>query len=139
MKAVVIFESLTGNTRRTAELIGKELTRNGVAATVCPITRIDYQALAEADLVVIGTWTDGMILVGQRPGRAGRIRALPVLHGKRAAVFCSYAVDPGKTLAKLTGIVEARGAEVLGGLAIKRSRIPSGAHDFVERVLDVVA
>src|SRR5256714_15068649 len=101
MKAVVIYESLTGNTRRAAELIGKELTRSGVTAAVCPITRIDYQALAEADLVVIGTWTDGMILIGQRPGRAGRIPALPGLPGKRCAVYCTYAVDPGKTLQKL--------------------------------------
>ena len=139
MKAVVIYESLTGNTKRAAELIGGELAGAGVAATVCNVTRIDFQALADADLVVVGSWTDGMIFVGQRPGRAGRLRKLPVLYGKKCAVFCTYAVDPGKTLQKMTGILEGRGAEVLGGFAIKRTDIPGGAREFVGRVLDAVA
>src|SRR4051794_26149640 len=138
MKAVVIYESLTGNTRKAAQLIGRELTRAGVGATVCQVTNVDYQALAEADLVVVGSWTDGAIFVGQRPGRAARLRNLPVLYGKRCAVFCTYAVDSGKTLQKMTAIMQGRGADVLGGYAIKRSKIPEGARDFVDRVLDVV-
>ena len=79
MSAVVIYESLTGNTRRAAGIMGAELERAGVPTTVCPITRINYQALADADLVIVGTWTDGIFVVGQRPGRAARIRKLPVI------------------------------------------------------------
>lgn len=138
MKAVVIYESLTGNTRRAAELIGEQLTGAGVEATVCPITAVSYQALAEAELVVVGAWTDGFIFVGQRPGRAARLRKLPVLHGKRAVVFCTYAIDHGKTLQKLTDIVAGRGAEVIGGMAIRRDDIEGGVDDFVGRVLGVV-
>ena len=137
MNEIVIYESLTGNTKKAAQLMGKELTRGGVDATVCNITQIDYQALADADLVIIGSWTDGIIFFGQRPGRAGRIRAMPALAGKKAAVFCTYAVDQGKTLEKLTAIVEARGAEVLGGMAIKRTSIEKGVKDFVGRLLAV--
>ena len=139
MSAVVIYESLTGNTKKTAGLIGQRLTAAGVPTTVCPITRIDYQALADADLVVVGSWTDGMIFAGQRPGRASRLRKLPTMAGKRCAVFCTYAVDAGRTLEKLTAIMEGRGAEVLGGMAIKRSRLDAGARAFVGRLLDVAA
>ena len=139
MNAIVIYESLTGNTKKASQLMGKELTRAGVDTTVCNITQIDYQALADADLVIIGSWTDGIILFGQRPGRAGRIRSMPALAGKKAAVFCTYAVDQGKTLEKLTAIVEARGAEVLGGMAIKRTSIENGVKDFVGRLLTVMA
>ena len=138
MRAVVIYESLTGNTRKTAGFIGRELVRAGVPATVCPITGIDYQALADADLVIVGTWTDGILVVGQRPGRAGRIRKLPVMRGKRCAVYCTYAIDPGKTLDKLTALLEERGADVIGGMAIRRTRLEEGAKDFVGRVVDVV-
>jgi flavorubredoxin len=139
MRAAVIYESLTGNTRRTARLIGDELGRAGVETAVFPITRIDYQALAEADLVIVGSWTDGLVFVGQRPGRAGRIRRLPVVTGKKCVVFCTYAVNCGATLDKLTRIMEGRGAEVLGGMAIRRNRIPSGAKEFVGRVLEALA
>ena len=139
MKAVVIYESLTGNTRKAAGFIAAELERGGVATTVAPITAIDYQALAEADLVVVGTWTDGLVLFGQRPGRSGRLKKLPYISGKRCAVFVTYAIDAGKVLDKLVALMEDRGAEVLGGMTIRRDDLAGGARDFAERVLDVVA
>ncbi len=139
MNAVVIYESLTGNTARASELIAAELRRRGTSAVACPITRIDYQALSRADLVIVGAWTDGIFVFGQRPGRAHRLRALPVIDGKRALVFCTYALDPGRTLEKMTKILEDRGAEVLGGMAIRRTNLAGGAREFADRVLESVA
>ncbi|HEX3540532.1 MAG TPA: flavodoxin family protein [Acidimicrobiales bacterium] len=138
MNAAIIYESLTGNTRKTAHLISQELVKAGVATSVSPITNIDYQALEVADLVIVGTWTDGMIFVGQRPGRAARLYHLPVLNRKLCLVYITYAIDPGKTLQKLTAIVEERGGNVLGGMAIKRSNLEGGARDFVARLLDAI-
>jgi hypothetical protein len=138
--AIVIYESLTGNTRKAAVAIAAELEAAGVPAVVSPITDIDYRALSEADLVVLGAWTDGLLFVGQRPGRAGRLGALlPAMAGKRCVVFCTYAIDSGKVLEKLTAIAEYKGATVLGGLAIHRRHIPEGARDLVARTLDVLA
>ena len=79
MKAVVLFESMTGNTRRAAELIGGALAAQGDEVSVRPVTDIDFHELAIADVAFIGTWVDGLVLFGQRPGRAGRLRRLPVL------------------------------------------------------------
>jgi hypothetical protein len=138
VNVVVVYESLTGNTRRAAEVIGGELERRGVHATVCNVTAIDYQALAQAGLVIIGSWVDGIFVVGQRPGRAVRLESFPPIDGKRCFVFCTFALNPGKTLEKMTKIMEGRGAEVLGGMAIKRNRIDTGAQEFVTRMLDAV-
>ena len=135
MRALVIYESLTGNTRRAAQCIASELRASGAHAAACPITAIDYGALSAADLVIVGTWTDGMILVGQRPGRAGRLRRLPVVNGKQAGVFCTYAVDAGRTVEKLMDILEGRGADVIGGMAIRRNDIEAGARRFVQSLL----
>jgi hypothetical protein len=138
MRAVVIYESLTGNTRRAAGLIADELVRAGHEATVCSVVAIDYQALSAADMVIVGSWTDGVFIIGQRPGRAARLRRLPVLDHMKAVVFCTYAVDPGRTLSKLTAIVSERGANVLGGLAIRRTDLEGGARELVGRLLDGV-
>src|SRR6516225_9137894 len=100
MDAVIIYESLTGNTEKASKLIAGQLRAAGVPTTVCRITNIDYQALADADLVIVGTWVDGIFVVGQRPGRGERIRRLPVLDRKRCLVFCTYALNPGRTLDK---------------------------------------
>lgn len=136
MNAIVIYESLTGNTRRAATRIGADLDASGVSTSVCPITEIDYAALASADVVVIGTWTDGLFVVGQKPGRSIRMaKLLPVIDRKTAVVFCTYALRTGNTLPKLQGLVERKGGDVRGGLAIRRNMIEEGSEIFVDRLL----
>jgi flavodoxin len=137
VRAVVIYESLTGNTKRAAEIIGQELSARGLATSVCGITQIDRQALSDADLVVVGTWTDGLFFFGQRPGRAGRIKdLLPAMQGKKAVTFITFALEPRKTLDKLGDILRATGAEVIGGMAIRRDDLDGGARDLATRILD---
>jgi hypothetical protein len=139
VKVVIVYESMTGNTRRAAELMGEALEQRGVEATVCNVTAIDFAALAAADLVVVGGWVDGLFVVGQRPGRAYRLETFPPIDGKRCLVFCTYALNAGKTLQKLTAIMEGRGAEVLGGMTIKRTRLDEGATEFVDRMMQAVS
>ena len=135
----MIYESLTGNTAKAGRAIAAGLTAEGIPTRAFPITAIDYQALADADLVIVGSWTDGLILVGQRPGRLGRIKGMPALSGKRAVVYLTYAIDAGKALQKLSDAVAARGAEVLGGQLIRRDKLDDGVADFVDRVLQVTS
>lgn len=135
MRAIVIYESLTGNTAKAGHLIADELTAAGIEATAWPILDVNHQALSEADLVVVGSWTDGLILFGQRPGRVGRLAKLPVIDGKLAAVYCTYAIEHGKTLEKLSGVIGRRGGNVIGGMAIKRNHLAEGAREFVDRLL----
>jgi menaquinone-dependent protoporphyrinogen IX oxidase len=139
--AVVIYETLTGNTRKAGERIARELNANGVSSLACPVLEIDYPALAAADVVIIGTWTDGMVLFGQKPGRAGRIWAnVPALDRKKTALYCTFAVAPGKTLPKLEAMVRERhGADVVGGYAIRRTSVEQGAETFVDRLLAAAA
>jgi hypothetical protein len=136
---MLIYESLTGNTERAAGLIGEQLSRGGLEiAGMSPTTAVDLQALSESDLVVVGTWTDGILVVGQRPGRAGRLSQLPAMQGKRAVVFCTYAINPGRTIDKMMAIIGGRGADVIGGLALHRRHLEDGAKDFSTRLLEAV-
>ena len=135
MRATVVYESLTGNTATAGQLIAAELTAAGIEAVACPINQVDHQSLSQSELVVVGSWTDGLFFFGQRPGRAGRLATLPVIDGKKAAVYCTYAVNAGKTLPKLSRIVGRRGGEVIGGYAIRRKDMEAGAAEFVDRLL----
>jgi flavodoxin len=140
MQAVIIYDSVTGNTRNAANLIADELFQREIGANLFKVTEVNHEAVAEADLVVVGTWTDGLILVGQKPGRHKRFTSLlPDLTGKRCAVFCTFAVDPGRTLEKLQKIVEAHGGEVLGGLSIRRDDLEGGSVEFADRLLGVIS
>jgi hypothetical protein len=137
---MLIYESLTGNTRKAADLIGDELSRGGFEIlAINPTTAVDLQALSSAELVVVGTWTDGILVVGQKPGRATRLAQLPAMQGKRAVVYCTYAINPGRTIDKMMGIIGQRGADVIGGLALNRRHLADGARDFSDRLLGAVA
>jgi hypothetical protein len=63
---------------------------------------------------------------------------LPVLHGKKAVVFCTFAINAGKTLEKLVAIVESRGAEVVGGQTMRRDHLDRSATEFVDRLVAAV-
>jgi hypothetical protein len=138
MDAVIIYESMTGTTRRAAHLIGDGFFDLRIGSQVVPTTGVSAEAVGTADLVVVGTWTDGALIVGQRPAKAKRLRALPDLAGKRCLVYCTYAIDPGRTLAKLSKIVEDRGGDVLGGMTLRRDHLEADAAEFVDRAAAVL-
>lgn len=133
--AIVIYESLTGNTKTAGEMIATQLTYAGVPTVSCSTKQVALQQLSEADLVIIGSWTDGLFFFGQKPGGIGRLAKLPVIDGKKTAVYCTYALDKGKTLEILSGVVGRRGGDVIGGSAIRRDKIEEGVTNFVDRLL----
>ena len=96
----------------------------------------DYAALQEADLVLVGTWVHGLFVVGQTPWALGELAKLPVMNGKQAAAFCTYALNPGKSLQKMTGVLDSLGAEVLGGVALHRAKLPQHTEEFAARLVE---
>ena len=138
MRAVVIYESMTGNTARAARLIADEVAAQGVEVSVYPITDIGLKDLAEADIVFVGTWVDGLVLFGHRPGRAGRIRSMPVIDGKRVAAFMTYAIHAGRALDRFAEVLEERGATVVSRALLRRDRLEAGIDDFVRGALATV-
>ena len=55
--------------------------------------------------MLVGTWVHGLFVVGQAPWGVSTISNLPTMRGKQAAVFCTFALNPGNSLDKLTGAV----------------------------------
>lgn len=139
MKAVIIFNSLTGTTEKAAHRIASELKALRVDATPVPIAEVDEATVADVDLVIVGTWTDGIVILGQKPAGKKKLRGLPSLAGKKAVVYCTYAVDPGRTLDKLVAEVEARGADVIGGFALARHDLAADVAEFVDRLAPELA
>ena len=110
MKASLLVESLTGNTWRAAELVAANLQQEGWSITgLSPMRRPDHASIQAADLVLVGTWVHGAFVIGQAPWGIGNIRALPSLLGKRAVTFCTFALNPGRTLGAMESAVTALG------------------------------
>jgi hypothetical protein len=71
MRAVVVYESMYGNTHHVADAIGSGL-KEGYDVAVVPVSEADSSVLADADLVVVGgpTHMHGMSRASSRKGAA---------------------------------------------------------------------
>ena len=81
MRALVVFESMYGNTRRVAEAIAAGI---GLGATVVPVAAASAEMVAAADLVVVGGPTHVLSWSGPT--------------SRRAAVQAAQAEDSGLQL-----------------------------------------
>ena len=135
---VVIHQSRTGNTRRAAELIGGAVAATGATVAVRPAGNLDYAELALADLVFVGTWVDGLVLFGHRPGDAGKVSQIPPLWDKKVVAFMTHALNPGNAADKLAALLSGNGAEVVAARSLNRRRLEVEAPAFVAEVLAAV-
>ena len=135
LKAVVIHQSRTGNTKRAAELIGGAAEAAGATVAVRPTTNIDMAELADADLIFVGTWVDGLILFGHRPGDSTKVRSIPKLWDKRVAAFMTHAINPGRAAERFAGLLEEHGADVVASRSLNRRHLESEAAGFVAEVM----
>jgi len=106
MKALVVYESMFGNTAKVGEAVAVALRAQGIEVTTGPTPRIEPSAAAEIDLLVVGgpTHAHGMSSKGTRkaavadeknrydaptvtPGLRDWIPSLPSGAGRLAVAF----------------------------------------------------
>jgi flavodoxin len=135
MNVAVLYQSLRGGTERAAEAIVAEFAAQGAAAGAYPVSKFDAQFVLKADLLVIGTWTDGLFGLAARPAQMGKLRGLPTIAHKPTAVFVTYEISPKASLAKLVDWAERQEAHVVGSIGLHRKRPTEGLEDFVKASL----
>ncbi len=137
MKAAFLVESATGNTWRAAETTAALLQQERWTITgLSKVRQPDLQSVQDADLILVGTWVHGAFVFAQAPWAERSIANLPTMRGKTVATFCTFALNPGKSLDKLNKAVGETGAQIIGGLAMNRGKLDEHAEVFVERLLE---
>ena len=137
MKAALLIESLTGNTWKAGELIAANLQQEGWSITgISSVKQPHHASIQDADTVIVGTWVHGLFVVGQAPWAIDRLRQLPSMSGKKTVSFCTYALNPGKSLDVMTNTLLSLGADVVGGLALQRGHLAEHAEEFAIRLVD---
>ena len=140
MKAAILVESLTGNTWKAGEMIAANLAQEGWSITgVSAVKTPDHGAIQQADTVVVGTWVHGLFVVGQSPWGIDNLRALPSMVAKDVAAYCTFALNPGRSLDVLTRELGALGGNVVGGLALHRAKLGAHTEEFAARLVDSLA
>ena len=136
MKVVIVFDSRTGITRSAATAMSKVLEEQGHECTVASVAEADPSEVSQADLICIGSWTQGLFIVLQHPTKASMqfISRLGDLSGKKAVVFCTYKLATGSLLPKMAAALEARGAQVVGQFKFRGRELTNEFRSFAATV-----
>jgi len=127
MKPIVMYFSRTGNTKRMAEAISKS-----TKATAYDIASCDPEFVKDFDLLILGTPVEGF-----RPARETMkfIDQLPETEGKKAIVFCTYAIWKRNALKTMAKKLAKKGYETI--LSISKKGVKPNETDFSD-VLDQI-
>ena len=118
-RVLVCYESRGGRTARAAQEIAAVLADHDHSVRSLSIDRVGPLELASADVVVVGTWVEGLVVarVGPAKGTVAWLAGLPRLAGKTAGIFCTFSVAPRGTLPAVRRVLEAKGADVVAQAA----------------------
>ncbi len=139
MKIVVLFESRTGNTKIAAEYVAGAAVAAGAEVTLAPVAEAPLDALANADLVFVGTWTDGAIVAGHMPGGRKGLYNLPDLWDIPVAGFLTHAIHPGRVTKAFANLLRYKGAAVVLVRTFNRKKLPDGIAEFVADAMAAAA
>ena len=92
MKSIIIYFSLTGNTKKVAQAIHKGMSQLVEQCDIATINEVDIRHLADYDLIGLGSPVWG----GVPPHIQLFINSLPPLQGKHAFAFCTHGALPDK-------------------------------------------
>ena len=101
--ALILYNSKTGTTERFASEIGKIFESNGIQTKICSIFDYDSSNVPPSDYVLLGCWTNGLMLFYQHPERVWVefSRQLPDLSGKKVGLFTTYLLATGSMFKKM--------------------------------------
>ncbi len=136
MQVAIVYDSSTGTTKAAAEQMAEVTRAAGHECSLESIHEADPAEVGAADAICVGSWTKGIYIIRQGPTDAtiDFIRKLGPLRGKQVAVFTTYAIAVGKTLEKMAGALEGRGASVTGKFKSKGPNPPAAFSAWVRRL-----
>ncbi len=127
-RVLVCYESEGGRTRAAAETIASQCHARGLDVTCSSIDQVGPREIAAADVLVLGTWVEGLVLARVRPARAMRawIENLPRLAARKVALFCTYSVNPRGALEEMSRAIAEKGGAVVARESFAARELDAG-------------
>ncbi|MFC1820246.1 EFR1 family ferrodoxin [Thermodesulfobacteriota bacterium] len=110
MKSIVVYFSLTGNTKKIAKAIHRGMSRLSDQCDISSVCDVDTRNLRDYDLVGFGAPVWG----GPPPNVTNLINAMPSLEGKHTFAFCTHGALPDRFFSPIVELLQKKGSTVIG-------------------------
>lgn len=142
-KAVVVYRSHSGVTRRYGEEIAAFLGRKGVSAQVVSVGDCDMATLAGADYLLLGCWTSGLFVIMQHPDEPwlAFVRDMPNLQADpgapqpKVALFTTYKLRTGSQFPRMRAALAGKVAAPLLQLQSRNGHLSASDEGALERFI----
>ncbi len=124
MKPCVLYFSRTGNTKRMAEAMAEAIN-----SPIFAITSSEPSVVEDFDLLIVGTPVEGF-----NPAKetTALLDQLPKTEGKKAIIFCTYALWKGRTFGTMKKKLSNKGYETI--LSTSKKMKKDTPPDFSENI-----
>lgn len=136
-RAVIVYRSRTGTTRRLADEIGAFLGSRAIATQVVSVGECDVDGLRDIDYLLLGCWTGGLMIVAQHPDQPwiDFARAIPMLTAPRVGLFTTYKLATGSMFGQMRRHLAGRTAEPRLELRSRNGRLSQSDRQALERFI----
>ncbi len=138
-KAIVVYRSHSGVTRRYGEEIAAFLETKGVPAQVVSVGEVDMADLTGADYLFLGCWTSGLFVVMQHPDAPWMafVRDMPQLSGPepKVALFTTYQLRTGSQFPRMRAALVGKTSVPQLELKSRNARLSSADKSALEQFL----
>lgn len=136
MKVAIIYNSKTGNTKNLSEQMLSVLESKNHEVSLQSIDNADLSVINDAELLLLGDWTQGLFIFLQHPTKEWKTFAnkLPDLSNKKVILYNSYALCSGGMLNKMEKELDGKNASIIGKFKNKKNVLSIDAKCFLEEV-----
>jgi flavodoxin/ferredoxin len=112
MKSLVIYDSMTGNTKRIAEAIHKGISQGGGQCDIARLRDTDKRDLISYDLIGLGS----PVIHGRELHNVTNFieHSMESVEGKHGFAFCTHGAHPGHYLSRVVPAMTQRGLIIIG-------------------------
>ncbi len=137
MKGLIIYNSKKGHTKKYGEEIGKYLSGKNWDTKVISIDKFDEKDIRDADIVFLGSWTNGMFLMFQHPDKkwVKFVNKLPEIKDKKVGLFTTYTIATGSMFRSMEKRLKDKITEVMIELKSKSCVLTGEEKKRIEFVL----
>jgi flavodoxin len=138
MKHVLItYCSRTGITKEFGQQIEKTCRDSGLETSLVSIDEFNADALAKADVIFLGCWTGGLMIMFQHPEKkwASFARSLPDLNGKKIVLFTTYKLATGSMFRNMRRLIRCGANDIILELKSKGGTLTETDRTLLKGIL----
>ncbi|MFO7864275.1 MAG: flavodoxin family protein [Salinivirgaceae bacterium] len=135
--AVIFYQSKTGNTKKYAEDISAYIQSKNIKSLCVPVEEYKDNMLQNADFVLLGCWTQGLMIFLQKPDKtwSNFAKNITIADTTKVALFATYKLRTGSMFKNMTKNLRKTDKQIFPTLKSKNGKLSENDMTILDKYL----